>query len=179
MTKSRHILPARRYWTAAELCLLRERYADAATQDLARELGRELQTVYQKARALKLTKSAAYLASPAACRLRRGDNVGAAYRFQPGEAPANKGLRRPGWHRGRMQETQFKKGAFPANKDPDFYVLGALRVNADGYIDMRVSFAPGAMGWHALHRILWQDAHGPIPPGHVVVFKDGKTRGDL
>jgi len=56
-----------------------------------------------------LTKSAAYLASPAACRLRKGDNVGAARRFRPGHVPANKGLRRPGWSTGRMAETQFKK----------------------------------------------------------------------
>lgn len=71
-----------------------------------------------------------------------------------------------------MRETQFKKGQWPLNKDPDFYVIGALRVNSDGYIDMRISFAPGACGWRGLHRILWQDAHGPIPRGHCLVFKD-------
>jgi hypothetical protein len=51
-------------------------------------------------------------------------------------------------------------------------VLGALRVNTDGYIDMRISFEKGALGWKALHTILWEDANGPVPPGHALVFKD-------
>jgi len=72
-----------------------------------------------------------------------------------------------------MKETQFKKGQFPANRDRDFYVLGALRVNADGYIDMRISFEHGALGWKALHRLLWEDVHGPVPPGYALSFKDG------
>jgi hypothetical protein len=38
---------------------------------------------------------------------------------------------------------------------------------------MRVSFEPGAKGWRALHRILWEDAHGPVPGGYIVAFKDG------
>ena len=99
--------------------------------------------------------------------------AGRRYRYPKGHVPNNKGLRRPGWFSGRMRETQFKKGQFPFNRDPAFYVLGALRVNADGYIDMRVSFEPGAKGWRALHRILWEEAHGPVPPGHIVSFKDG------
>jgi hypothetical protein len=71
-----------------------------------------------------------------------------------------------------MKETQFKKGQFPVNRDPDFYVIGALRVNADGYIDMRISFEHGALGWKALHTILWEDANGPVPPGYALFFKD-------
>jgi hypothetical protein len=98
---------------------------------------------------------------------------GMAHRYPKGHVPANKGLRRPGWHAGRMRETQFKKGQFPINKDPEFYVIGALRVNSDGYIDMRVSFERGAMGWKALHRILWEDEHGPIPRSHCLRFRDG------
>ena len=87
--------------------------------------------------------------------------------------PATKGMRRPGFAAGRMRETQFKKGRRTHNADPDFYVLGALRVNTDGYIDMRTSFQPGALGWTALHRVLWEDAHGPIPKGFCLRFKDG------
>lgn len=154
--------------------MLRNQYADTHTEQLACELKRALGTVYQKASALGLHKSQAYLASPAACRLRRGDQVGKASRYPKGHVPANKGLRRPGWHRGRMRETQFRKGQFPVNRDPDYYVLGALRVNSGGYIDMRVSFDPGARGWRALHRILWEDAHGPVPRGFIVAFKDGE-----
>ena len=69
-------------------------------------------------------------------------------------------------------ETRFKKGHFPANRDPDFYVIGALRINTDGYIDMRTSFEPGARGWTALHRVLWEDAHGPVRKGFCLRFRD-------
>lgn len=163
---------SRRVWTSTEIAYMHATYADTPTAKIARTLGRPASQVYAKAADLELRKSEAYLASPDACRLRRGDNVGAAYRFQKGHVPANKGLRRPGWGTDSMRRNWFKPGAFPAWKDPEFYVLGALRVNTDGYIDMRISFAHGALGWRALHRILWEDAHGPVPPGHVVCFKN-------
>lgn len=172
MTKRRIATEPRRYWTDSERDLLRAKYSDTPTSAIAEELGRPLPRVYAMAAQLSLTKSDTYLASPHACRLRRGDNVGAATRFKPGQVPPNKGVRRPGWAPGRMRETQFKKGQFPRNKDPEYYVLGALRVNTDGYIDMRVSFDAGAKGWRALHRILWEDAHGPIAKGFVLTFKD-------
>lgn len=162
----------RRAWTAAEIELLHARYPHERSDTIARDLGRRIGTVYQKARKLGLAKSDAYLASTDASRLRYGDHVGAAYRFQKGHVPANKGLRRPGWGPGRMQQTQFKKGQWPINKDPEYYVLGALRVNSDGYIDMRTSFAPGSSGWTPLHRVLWEDANGPVPPGFALCFKD-------
>ncbi len=172
MTKRRiHAEPIKR-WTASEEATLRRLYADTKTDAIAKLLGYSLARVYCKATRIGLVKSEAYLASSDACRLRRGDNVGASYRYPKGHVPANKGLRRPGYAPGRMRETQFKKGGFPVNKDPDFYVLGALRVNTDGYIDMRIGFGPGALGWRPLHRILWEDAHGPVPKGHVVTFKD-------
>jgi hypothetical protein len=160
-------------WTAAQLRLLKAHYPHKPTTEVARLVGRPVASIYAQAGHLGLHKTPEYLASPSACRLRRGDNVGASYRFLKGHVPANKGTRRPGWHAGRMCETQFKKGQFPFNRDPDFYVIGALRVNADGYIDMRVSFKPGAMGWRCLHRILWEDRHGPIPKTHIVTFKNG------
>jgi hypothetical protein len=162
----------RRSWTDGDLALMRELYPHWPTKVLAQRLRRSTATIYHRARLLGVRKSAEYLTSPQACRLRRGDKVGVEHRFKKGHVPANKGLRRPGWWAGRMRETQFKKGQFPINKDPGFYVLGALRVNADGYIDMRVSFEQGARGWRALHRILWEDQHGSVPKGYALCFKD-------
>lgn len=163
----------RHVWTAAEDRVLRRRYPDSYAKDIARQLGVLLQQVHRRARQLGLRKSDAFLRRELAAQGRRLRKVGAPHRFQKGIVPANKGLRRPGWYSGRMRETQFKKGQFPVGKDPEFYVLGALRVNTDGYIDMRVSFAPGALGWRALHKIIWEDAHGPIPHGHLLRFRNG------
>lgn len=165
----------RRYaqWSVAEIAVLRRMYANHPTAAIAAKLDRAPSHVYAKAAKLGLRKSKEYFASPAACRMQPGHARGAAFRFQKGHVPANKGLRRPGWKRGRMDANWFKKGQFPFNLDPDFYVLGALRVNADGYIDIRISFELGAKGWRGLHRVLWEDAHGPVPAGFCLRFKDG------
>ena len=158
-------------WSAAELARLRRLYPNHPTADIATKLGRAVSAVYQRAQILGLHKSPKYLASPAACRLRRGDNVGSAHRFPKGHVPANKGLRRPGWHRGRMRETQFKKGQRPANWMP----LGAHRINCDGYLERKVTTAGrGAQRWKAVHRIVWEEAHGPVPAGHAICFKAGR-----
>jgi len=160
-------------WTAEQIRLLILHYPHRPTRDVVRMCGHSLSSTFQRAVKLGLKKTPEFRASPAAGIMIKGTTRGAAYRFQKGHVPANKGLRRPGWHSGRMRETQFKKGQWPINKDPGFYVLGALRVNSDGYIEMRVSFEPGAKGWRGLHRILWEDRHGQIPKGHIVRFKNG------
>lgn len=170
MTKSRGINRKSHRWTGAQKRLLRREYPNTPTREIAKKLGLSLQQTVSTAMNLGLRKSPAYLASPHACRLRRGDNVGAAHRFEKGHAPANKGLRRPGWYRGRMRQTQFKKGNRPHTWRP----IGTEAVNADGYLVRKMTeTGPQQHRWKAVHRILWQEAHGKIPPKHAVVFKDG------
>lgn len=161
----------RRRWSGEEDALLHALYADTPTATVATRLGRALTSTYQRARKLGLAKSEAYLASPAASRLRRGDHVGAAFRFQKGHAPANKGLRRPGWGPGRMKATQFKKGQPGWNWRP----VGSRRV-VDGYWYTKVSDlrgVPWTRNWRATHVLLWEEHRGPLPPAHAVVFKNG------
>lgn len=163
----------RHLWTKRESALLRRRYPHEKTQRIADDLGLRLHVVYAKATSMGLEKTAKYLASPDASRLRRGDNIGAQYRFGKGHVPANKGLRRPGWSvgRGRMQSTQFKKGQKPHNTR---FAIGDTRINTDGYIDRKIrGDLVGANNWRPLHRILWEKARGPVPPGHLVAFSDG------
>lgn len=160
-------------WTPAQRAILRKRYPDTHARKLIKPCGHPLSVVYREAARLGLKKSPKFRKAELARQGRRLKVAGRRHQFQKGQEPANKGLRRPGWHAGRMRETQFRKGHFPANKDRDYYVIGALRVNADGYIDMRISFEPGARGWRGLHLILWEDEHGPIPKKHCLRFRDG------
>ncbi len=162
----------RRHWTEREIERLARLYPDAPMARLVRAFGRPLNQVYAKAAALGLHRSEPYMREMQARVSLRLHQSGKLHRFPKGHVPANKGLRRPGWARGRMRETQFKKGGFPVNRDPEFYVLGALRVSHDGYIDMRTSFEPGTRGWRGLHLILWEDARGPLPRSHCLRFKD-------
>lgn len=168
---SRNGWTVRKRWSAADDALIRTLYPDTSTETLARRMGRTLASTYNRARTLGLWKSEAYLASPAACRLRRGDNVGAAHRFRKGQVPPNKGLRRPGWAPGRMQETQFKKGQVSKNWKP----IGSTRL-VDGYHYTKVSdvpHSPWTVNWKPTHILRWEAVHGPVPKGQCLKSLDG------
>lgn len=163
----------KRLWSTADDALLRARYPHEATGPLAGELRRSLVATYQRAQTLGLEKTAAYLASPAACRLRReATPASVATRFKKGQVPANKGLRRPGWAPGRMRETQFTRGARPHTWVP----IGTEVVDRDGYHKRKIAddrTRPPRFNWKFVHVLVWETAHGPIPAGHAVTFRNG------
>lgn len=165
----------RRPWTTVEMQMIREFYPIMPTAALAKVLRRPVNGVYMQAAKLGLRKTPEYLAGPFACRLRRGDNVGTQYRFKPGQVPANKGVK--GYNAGgRSVLTRFKPGQRPHTWKP----VGSYRVNADGYLDRKVTdtgYPP--RDWVAVHRLVWIEAHGPIPAGHAIAFKPGRRSTEL
>lgn len=164
----------KRLWSEEDDELLRQRYPHEPTKKLATELRRTLSSTYGRAMKLGLNKSEDYLASEDACRLRRGDNVGAAYRFKKGQTPANKGLRRPGWAPGRMRETQFKKGERRGVAERLYQPIGTERLSKEGYLERKVNDdLPLQKRWRAVHLIVWEEANGPIPKGHAIAFLNG------
>lgn len=164
----------RKPWTAAEIELLRRYYPDMITRAIADALDRTERQVYSKAASLGLKKSEAYLASPHACRLRRGDNVGAATRFEKGQTPWNKG--KPFKAGGRSAETQFKKGEMAGAAQRNYVPIGSLRVTKYGALEQKVTDDPGlypAKRWRPVAHLVWERERGPIPGGHIVRFKPG------
>ena len=154
-------------WTKEQVAILRRHYADSRTEDIAFMVGRSTESVFQKAYALGLAKSEAYLASPAACRLRGG--AGTSTRFPKGQVPWNKGI---SFHAGGgAPGRQFKAGQSPANTLP----IGSFRMDANQTLFQKVSNASGnnSVRWRAVHELVWVDAHGPIPEKHLAVFKPG------
>lgn len=163
-----------RAWTDHEIALLREQYPHVKTDAIAAQLDRKVGHVYAKAHKLGLWKSAEFLASRDACRLRRGDNVGAAFRFKKGQAPPNKGLRRPGWGPGRMKETQFRKGERHGRSGQVYKPIGTERVSKDGYLERKINDdLPLQARWRAVHLIEWEKANGPLPKGFAICFVNG------
>lgn len=175
MTRSRGVLPRRVFWTEAEIELLRREYPDTPTEALAVFLGVDVKRVHAKAGRLGLKKSPAFFAAGYGGRLDPGQRVSPATEFKPGQPSHNKGLRRPGYAAGRMAQTQYTPGSRPHNWVP----VGSVRINSDGYLDCKVSdTGHPPRDWLAVHRLVWIAAHGPVPAGHVVVFKPGKRTTD-
>lgn len=162
-----------RPWTDADIAFLREHYADTPTRAVAETLSRSYATVAERAAALGLRKSAAFLASPASGRMQRGTQLGATSRWAKGHRTWNTGIRYTAG--GRSGETRFAKGSKPHNWRP----VGSYRVNAEGYLDRKVRDGSGVRNWVAVHRLVWEETHGPVPAGYQVRFKAGRFSTDL
>lgn len=158
-------------WTTEQLAVLAARYANEPTASLAASIGRTASAVFQQARKLGLAKSQEYLASPAASHLRRGNEIGAEFRFKPGQQVWNKGIRfTPG---GRSAETQFKLGLKPQTWHP----VGTERITKDGILQRKVAdTGVKNVDWRPVHVLVWESAYGPVPESCVIVFADRNKR---
>lgn len=101
-------------------------------------------------------------------------NSGLTGRFEKGFVPANKGKK--GWSAPGTERTRFPKGHLPATTKP----IGYERVTRDGYTEVKVRMRPSRPNCNdnfaPKHRLIWEATHGPIPPGHVIIFKDGNPQ---
>jgi hypothetical protein len=85
--------------------------------------------------------------------------------FKKGMTPWNKGKKGTGgW-----EPTQFKKGKMPWNYKP----VGTERINTDGYVEIKIA---DPKTWKGKHIIIWEEANGPVPKGHVLIFADGNQQ---
>jgi hypothetical protein len=92
--------------------------------------------------------------------------------FKPGQAPFNKG-RKGVFLGGEVAEAcQFKKG----HKAWNWVPIGSERVNADGYVDVKVADGQKQKNWKGKHILIWEEHNGPVPPGHAVIFGDRNRR---
>lgn len=167
-------------WRPAELELLRRGYPNLPTRHLALALGRPIERVYAKATRMGLAKSEAFMATDKSGRIFKGGTLGQATQFKPGHASWNKGIKGSTGVHPACRRTQFKPGTLNGRAVQLVLPIGAHRVNADGYLDRKVSDQPGPQNlrWRPVHRLVWEAAHGPIPPGHAVVFRPGRFSTD-
>lgn len=104
---------------------------------------------------------------------RHGLNSGLTGYFKKGCCPYKPQL---GTHAQGCEKTWFKPGCTPHNLKP----IGYERVTQDGYIEVKVRMKksrPNCNDNFVLkHRLIWEQANGPLPPGYVVIFKDGNKR---
>ena len=165
-------------WTDELVEILRRRYPHERTDRIAEDLGLSPSQLHTKAWALGLRKTRAFRASPESGCITKGDprSVGAKSRFKRGHVPANKDKRRPGWAPGRMAETWFKSGR-PASEARNYVPIGTEKYDPNRKTLVRKvtddpSIYPAAR-WRPVHVLVWEAVHGPVPEGHVVIFRKG------
>lgn len=167
-----HPAHQRERWTQLDEQLLRDCYATVPTANLARTLGRPAHKVQAKAIRMGLRKTHECKAQMARMAILQPDHPGRRTQFSKGLRPWNTGTKGlAGQHEG-CRQTQFKPGDKPHTTMP----VGAYRLDPDGYLQVKYSETPGSptRRWMGVHRWVWEQAHGPTPEGHVVVFKPGR-----
>lgn len=152
--------------------LICDMYPDIPSADIAALLAMPIGRVYQTANRHGVTKSAAFRASPLSGRARPGvpNFNGAAHQFHAGQTPWNKGLK--GWSPPGVEAVRFQKG----NRPQTWVPVGSYRINSDNTLEQKTTDVPGPnnLRWTPVARLVWIAAHGPVPAGHIVVFKPGQ-----
>lgn len=104
---------------------------------------------------------------------RNGLNSGLTGYFKKGCCP----YKQPkGTHAQGCEKTWFRPGQLPPNTKP----IGYERITQDGYTEVKVKMRPSRSDCNdnfvPKQRLIWEQANGPLPPGYVVIFKDGNKR---
>lgn len=166
---------SRRAWTADEDETLRVNYPRFPAFLIAYLLDRGVGSVHGRAHVLGVAKIEGFHRQWHTPLWQTYDHPKqVAHRFKPGQIPANKGLRRPGFAPGRMANTQFRRGERRGKAAGLWKPIGTERISKDGYLERKINDdLPLQRRWKTVHRIVWEQANGPIPAGHLVVFRKG------
>jgi hypothetical protein len=98
-------------------------------------------------------------------------NAGKYTRFEKGSKAWNKDKKCPNLLLTNAAKTMFKKGNKPNNtREPN---ATSIRTDSHGrkYQYSKIEDSK----WILTHRLMWEQANGPIPPKHIVRFIDGNT----
>lgn len=64
----------------------------------------------------------------------------------------------------------------PDYRPPNYLPVGATRVVPKGWVCVKVREGGWPAAWRPLHHLVWEQHHGPVPPGHVLTFRDGNPK---
>ena len=167
--------------TGAQVQEILRLYPDCPAAEIARRFGRPVSTVYKTAQRYGIRKSEDFLNSPLSGRIRNGKRLSPETEWKKGHIPATKDKKLADICKSkeafaRSVSSRWKKGNKPQTTKYD----GAVTVrrfhnhkSGDVFPYKWIRVAEGK--WEFLHRHIWVTAHGDIPDGHNVVFRDGNT----
>ena len=161
----------RQIWTPAQVATLRELYPTTRAADIAERMGLRLKQVVYKAHKMGLRKLPEIIALFAKQAMENPNHGGRQHQFSPEQTPWNKGVH---WVAGgRAAETRFKPGNKPHTHNP----VGHERITKDGYLQRKMTdTGVTRRDYVMVHHLVFIEHFGAIPPGGVVVFRDGNLR---
>jgi hypothetical protein len=148
------------------------RYPTDDTKEIASDLDITVDSIYKIVARFNVKKCQEYLNDWRLSGRGRMIEAGKASRFKKGQKSWNKDKSpkdyMPSESYDKIKTTQFKKGGLPPNTKHDGAI--SLRHDKSGvkYYYIRIAKAK----WVLLHQKIYQDAYGPIPKNHIIVFKD-------
>lgn len=150
-----------RWWTPQDDAQLTDLYATHKLADIARIMGRTTSSVANRRVKMGLTRTPEQQA-----RIGNGQ-------FKPGHKTWNRGKK--GWQAGgRSVDTQFKLGDKPSNT---WRPIGAERLTKEGLLQRKVAdTGVKKTDWRMVHVLVWEAENGPLPEGHIVIFRDRDKR---
>lgn len=166
-------------WTAEADAELRRRYESETAKEIANDLGCSERALYMRAQSLGLRKDSEWARECTRRRWAQGRHENSLAGLEKGRG-WNKGMPQAEWIRdpSKVAATQFKPGQMPYNWVP----VGSYRVTTQGDVEQKVADdrTPGMSrrNWKPVRVLVWEAAHGPVPRGHVVRFRDGKATTD-
>lgn len=165
---------ARSIWTATLDEILELMYPHCATAVIAELLGVKATVINARADRKGFKKTKEHLRDAQYQRMANNPEAYLAARLKPGNVPWNKGTK--GLQIGG-KDTQFRKGNIPQTSVPvgseSWTTPGRKRLKKVSYLRRKVA-EPNF--WKFVHIIVWEQANGPVPPGHIVRFVDGDTK---
>lgn len=152
----------RHYYTEEERNYLKQHYPHVQSSIIAEKLGVSVKSIWNQANAMGLKKTKECVAKMGREKMADPNHPGRKHQFKKGIQVWNKGKK--GWCAPGCERTWFKKGHEPHNTNFD----GHTRISKDGYLEVRVKKGE----YKLLHRVVWEQEHGPVPESHCIVFKD-------
>ena len=166
-------------YTQEELEYIRENYHKVPAKDIAEHLNRSVASLYAKAQKLKVYRDIYYT--------KEDDDFIKANYLKMSDKELGKALGRTHlsimWRRKDVlnlkktskqavrKEGIFKKGHIPANA----HKTGTIILRQDGNSKIYYIKVENKKQMVKLHHYVYEQAHGKIPKGYVIRFKDGNT----
>ena len=151
---------------------MRKLFPAISSDMMARVLRRSRKAISARAHAMGLSKSLEHMQREYALRVER--SKAHPNTIKPGARPWNLGLRGVTGVHPNNRANQFRPGQLSGQAAQNYVPVGTTAINSDGLLKKKWTDDPHLtphQRWRPVHVMVWEAAHGPVPPGHIVVFK--------